>query len=342
VRQHGDGAVGEVDAVAAEAGFGVERRAWADVPTYVGDVDLEPGVAIGERCDENCIVEVAGGLAVDGDDGEVAEVFPLGELFGVERGDGFLRTFGGLDEDWRGEGVGDVVLADDDFYVDTEGVGWAEDFDEASASGAAGSGEAGDLDVDGQAFKREAWVEFLGLRASAGLFAQGAVGGFGGLGKDLVAVRDEDGAGDALVEWSDIVAGEGGGVNVARVATGVVKDADDSRVTAGQDTGDTTASASVAYGRGFVDENEISLHGSVDLVGRDKDVGIFGCTGARGRIGTDETEAVAMKIEFSTDETVAPGTYRCLHTIPARWFGGPKGATRVDTGYITGCTGRWR
>ena len=56
------------------------------------------------------------------------------------------RTFGGKD-------VGEVVLADDDFDVDAEVVGVAEDFEDAAAGGAAGGGEVGDLDVDGEAFE---------------------------------------------------------------------------------------------------------------------------------------------------------------------------------------------
>ena len=41
LRQHGDGAIGKVDAGAAEAGFEVECGAGADVFGHVGDVDLE-------------------------------------------------------------------------------------------------------------------------------------------------------------------------------------------------------------------------------------------------------------------------------------------------------------
>ena len=77
-REHGDGAVGEVDGGAAEAGFEVERGAGADVVADVGDVDLEFEVAVGEGLDEDGVVEVAGGFAVDGDDGEVAEVAAAG------------------------------------------------------------------------------------------------------------------------------------------------------------------------------------------------------------------------------------------------------------------------
>lgn len=72
--EHGHGAVREVDAGAAEAGFGVDGRAGEDVVADVGDVDLQGVVAVGEEIDEDGVVEVAGGFAIDGDDGEVAEI----------------------------------------------------------------------------------------------------------------------------------------------------------------------------------------------------------------------------------------------------------------------------
>ena len=87
-RQHGDGAVGEVDGGAAQAGFEVEVGAGADVVADVGDVDLELPVAIRERLDENGVVEVARSFAVYGDDGEAAEVptnIPLGWRKSIDR-----------------------------------------------------------------------------------------------------------------------------------------------------------------------------------------------------------------------------------------------------------------
>jgi hypothetical protein len=74
VREHGNGAVGEVDGGAALAGLGVEGGAGADVMGDVGDVDLELGVPVRQRADEDGVVEIAGGLSVNGDDGKGAEV----------------------------------------------------------------------------------------------------------------------------------------------------------------------------------------------------------------------------------------------------------------------------
>ncbi len=75
-RQHRHGAVRKVDAGAAQARFEIERGAGTDVVADVGDVDLELPMAVREWSDEDGVVEVAGGFAVDGDDGEAAEVVP--------------------------------------------------------------------------------------------------------------------------------------------------------------------------------------------------------------------------------------------------------------------------
>src|SRR5580692_10904385 len=61
LRQHGDGAIGKVDAVAAETGFEIEGGVGLDVFGYVGDVDLQLVAAVGAIGDENGVVEVAGG-----------------------------------------------------------------------------------------------------------------------------------------------------------------------------------------------------------------------------------------------------------------------------------------
>ncbi len=93
VGQHGDGAVREVDAGAAQARFEIDGRAGADVVADVGDVDVERVVAVGEPVHPDGVVEIARGLAVDGDDGQVAEVAAAGEFGGGDdAGDG-LRLF---------------------------------------------------------------------------------------------------------------------------------------------------------------------------------------------------------------------------------------------------------
>ena len=99
------------------------------------------------------VVEVAGGLAVDGDDREAAEVVAYGELFVGEGGDGVGGGVGGFGEDVGGEDIGQLVLADDDLDVDAEVVGVAEDLEDAAAGRLRERREVGDLDVDGEAFE---------------------------------------------------------------------------------------------------------------------------------------------------------------------------------------------
>ena len=63
--QHGHGAVGEVDAGAAQAGLVVDGRSRAHVVADVGDVHLERVVAVGQAVHPYGVVEIAGGFAVD-------------------------------------------------------------------------------------------------------------------------------------------------------------------------------------------------------------------------------------------------------------------------------------
>ena len=168
LREHGDGAVGEVDGVAAQACFEVERGAGMDVVGDVGDVDLKMPVAGGGVVvDENGVVEVAGGLAVDGDDGQVAEVAAGGDDFGVEMSDS-----AGFGENLVGEDAREMVLADDHLDVDAEVVGMAENFDDLAAGGASGCGPGGDFNVDDETFEIARVVVADG---AGGFFAEDAM-----------------------------------------------------------------------------------------------------------------------------------------------------------------------
>ena len=231
----------------------------------------------------------------------------------------------GFGEDVGGEGVGEVVLADDDFYVDTEGVGWAEDFEDAASGGAAGGGEVGDLDVDGEAFEGIVACVAFGVGPASlldlGFFAEDSVWGLFGGGGDLHAVGDEDGLGHALVERGDVVAVDEGHVLPrvgAAVRAGVVEDADDGGVAAGEDAGYSAGAAAFAVAWGFVDEDFVALHGSVDLVGRDEEV-VFAVGAA---VGADEGVAVAVHVDASGDEAVAGGSVFLWEDRLCRGVGG--------------------
>ena len=148
-RQHGDGAVGEVDAGAAKAGFLIERAAGRDVLRDVGDVDLQFEIVVGEHANEDGVVEIAGGFSVDGDDGKIAEVTAATEFGRGDRCGNALRLF----ECRCREMVWEMEFADGDFDVDAEVVFAAEDLDDASARVLRGAGPVGDFYVDDYAFE---------------------------------------------------------------------------------------------------------------------------------------------------------------------------------------------
>ena len=119
------------------------------------------------------------------------------------------------------------------------------------------------------------------MSGAVGFFAYYAVfGGGSGEGDGAVGgVGEENGLGHALVEGGDVVEAGGavGAVVVASAAPGVVEDADDGGVAAGEDAGDATGAPGFSIragtsGRSFVDEDFVALHGSVELVGGDEEV----------------------------------------------------------------------
>ena len=73
-RQHGHGAVGEIDGSAPQARLAVQGGAGLDVVGHIRDVNVEQVVAPSQALDVHRIVKVLRGLAVDGDDGQAAKV----------------------------------------------------------------------------------------------------------------------------------------------------------------------------------------------------------------------------------------------------------------------------
>jgi hypothetical protein len=143
-REHGHGAVGEINGGAALARFFVDGGAVFNILGNICNVDLKFIVAAGQAADEDRIIKVAGGFTVNGDNGQIAEVAAAGEfLWRNDRAD-LLRFFEhGLRKD-----VADVVLADHDFHVHAEVVFIAEDFNDASARLMSGGRELDDFYFD--------------------------------------------------------------------------------------------------------------------------------------------------------------------------------------------------
>ena len=89
LRQHGNGAVGKVNAGAAQARFQIEVRALADVLGNVRNVDLKlVTAAIGALAYIHRIVEVLCRFAVDGDNRQPAKIRPASSFLLVKVGHG--------------------------------------------------------------------------------------------------------------------------------------------------------------------------------------------------------------------------------------------------------------
>ena len=107
-------------------------------------MDLQRIVAVWKALHPDGIVKVAGGLAIDGYDGQVAEVAPARQL-GLWN---HLLDRPRLVDHGLRKPVRDVMLADHDFDVDAEIVFMAEDLNDASGRVSSTFRKLEDLDID--------------------------------------------------------------------------------------------------------------------------------------------------------------------------------------------------
>jgi hypothetical protein len=97
-----------------------------DVVGDVGDVDTDLHVAVGEFAEGDGVVEIAGGVGVDGDDEVATKIFPSDRAIGkFDGGKGF-----GLGESFGRESGGEIEFSDDGKDIDAGIGGSAESFDE--------------------------------------------------------------------------------------------------------------------------------------------------------------------------------------------------------------------
>jgi len=97
-----------------------------DVVRDVGDVDADFHVTVWEFPEGDGVVEIAGGVGVDGDDEFAAEIFPSDRAIGkFDGGKGF-----GFVEGLGGESCGKIKFPDDGEDVDSWVGGTAKTFDE--------------------------------------------------------------------------------------------------------------------------------------------------------------------------------------------------------------------
>src|SRR5262249_39650535 len=164
-RQHWDGTVGKVDAGPAQARFLIERAVFGHVLRHIGDVYLQFVIAVFESANEDRVVEIAGCLAVDRNNREVAIVAPPTLL---ARADHVLDRLSFRERLCR-EVVRQVVLADHDLDVDPEVFFVAEDFNHSASRILRRRRPVGNFDVDDHA------VEVVPVCAPGGLVSKNAV-----------------------------------------------------------------------------------------------------------------------------------------------------------------------
>jgi hypothetical protein len=251
-------------------------------------MDLQVPATVGAMLDVNGIVEIARSFAVNGDDGQVAKIFAAGAL-GFANG---LRATLGFVKDFGGEDVREMMLANDDFRVDTEIAGAAENFDDAADWRCASVRITEQLDVDDGA------VEFIEAgntpQAQAGLIRAAESELLRQARRQFVAAGDLNFVLDANVVWQDNI-----------VLSAVAKKTDDRGMRAVEDSNDAAFGAlrasDAAQTLNFC-ENVIAVHGVLDGVARDEDVAV---ELRHGRIGDDEAVAVVVKNEAAFDFVAA-------------------------------------
>jgi hypothetical protein len=97
-----------------------------DVVGDVGDVDADLHVAVGKFAKRDGVVEIAGGVGVDGDDKVATKILPADGAIGeFDGGKGF-----GLGESFGRESGGEIEFPDDGKDIDAWIGGSAESFDE--------------------------------------------------------------------------------------------------------------------------------------------------------------------------------------------------------------------
>src|SRR5579871_2931605 len=95
---------------------------------HVGDMDLKREIAVLEFLDPHGVVEIASGFAVDGDDIEAAEILTPRDFLRRNRS----RYRASLRNRLIRKTVRNMMRADQDFDVQAEVAGTAEDLDNAA------------------------------------------------------------------------------------------------------------------------------------------------------------------------------------------------------------------
>src|SRR5258708_5911215 len=199
-----------------------------------------------------------------------------------------------------------MMFADDDFCVDAEFAGTAENFDDAARRRSAAVRKAQQLDVDDGA------VEFVEARdtpqADAGFIRAAEAEFFPEARGEFAASGDFNFMLDANIVWKDHVC-----------AGAITKQTDDGRVSAAEDSKDATFGtlrAGDAAQTLDLCQDVVAVHGVLDGVGRDEDVAV---ELRHGGIRNDEAVTVVVKNQAAFD---------FIATRERRGFGAPRGVLR--------------
>ena len=148
-RKHGHGAVRKIDGGPAQSRFLIKCAAGSDVMRDIRNMDLQTPAAVSPVFDVDGVVKIACRLAVDGDNGQMAKILAPFPFRLTHRLCAKLRFV----QDFSGKGMGQVVLANDDFDVNAEFTRPAKDFNHAACGRSASARITYQLDVHHGAVK---------------------------------------------------------------------------------------------------------------------------------------------------------------------------------------------
>ena len=262
--KHRNDAVDQVDAVGSFAGFLIEGGAGGDVVGNIGDMNTEFDVTSGKFAKGDGVVEITGGIGIDGDDKFGAEIFAADGVVGQFDG----REGGGFGKGIGGESGGEIEFSDNGENVDAGVGGSAEAFEDDS------------LRVGVAVFP----IDEFGDDFIAG-FGGGSTGGaWGGnveIMKEARVVGDDDKEAGGFLESAD----DHGGA-----AFEDAKDAAAEAIGFGRTA--TAGGAGTAIDAG---DDKIAVEGGAGVFGCDVEIG--GSVG-----GNDEGEAFGVKLDGAGDE----------------------------------------
>ena len=196
LREHWNGAIGKVDAGAAQARFEIEICSRTHIFGHVCNMYLQLIAAFCALVDEDSIVKVAGCFAVDGDDRKHAKIVAAVGFGLVEMGHtaGFGQHV--FSEDSR-----QLVFANHHFDVHAKVVGRAQHLDDTAHWRTCGRGPTGDFDINHEPFEVVVHSGGRGFGAQHAMRRRSLAGG-----GYFLAGGNEDGLGHALVKRDDVVA----------------------------------------------------------------------------------------------------------------------------------------